>query len=125
MSTETLEPAKPINDVEIGEEAETVITRKPESVFLKRRKRRRLDLRTLAGTARESAKIYRQFAEGEMSAGELEARSRHLRRHSEILTTIEQKAQLTAIQEQLEAIRRESIPIALPANPSGLDEVPQ
>ena len=61
------------------------------------------DLRTLHGTLRESARVYRQLAQGEISMAEAEVRSRVLRRHGEILSALEQQAQLSAIQEQLAA----------------------
>jgi hypothetical protein len=127
MSTKNQETAKRINEVEIGEEVDLAAPHKPESVFLKRGRRRRLDLRTLAGTARESAKIYRQFAQKEITAGEAEIRSRMLRRHSEILTSLEQQAQLAAIREQLEALRTtQSFPTFDARQLNGLiDEVPK
>jgi hypothetical protein len=58
----------------------------------------------LAGTLREHARIYRAFNDNKIGPAELEIRSRHLRRHTDILGTIEQAQQLDAIQEQLKRI---------------------
>jgi hypothetical protein len=69
--------------------------------LLTRRRRRRLDLRTLHGVARESAKIYRALSQGEILPAQAEVRSRVLRRHSEILGVLEMEklgAQLKALE---------------------------
>ncbi len=73
--------------------------------YIKRARRRRLDLKTLHGTLRESARVYRELAEGRITMLEAETRSRVLRRHSEILTALEQRDQVAEIQRQLEALR--------------------
>ncbi len=64
-------------------------------------RRRRLDLKTLHGTLRESARVYRELAEGRITLGEADVRSRVLRRHSEILSSVEQREQLEDIRQQL------------------------
>jgi hypothetical protein len=110
MSTENPETAKPIKDVENGTDRETAIPRKREQVFLKgadRKRRRRLDLRTLNGTLRESARVYRELAEGKISLEHAEVRSRVLGRHRDILAALKQSEQLEAIQQQLAALRGE------------------
>jgi hypothetical protein len=104
MTHESSKPAFPVNDLENANEAENPSPRTQQSVFPKRKRRRRLDLRSLDGTARESASVYREFTSGKITAGELEVRSRHLRRHSEIVGTAKQAEQLAAIQSQLEAL---------------------
>lgn len=110
MSRKKSTAANRINGVEIGEGEKTASPHAQESVFLKRSKRRRLDLRTLHGTAREHGKVYRALAEGTISPLEAEGRSRVLGRHREILTSLEQMQQLQAIQEQLRALRGDPSP---------------
>jgi hypothetical protein len=56
--------------------------------LIQRVKRRRADLKTLNGVARESAKIYRALAQGTLQPAAAEVRSRVLRRHGELLATI-------------------------------------
>jgi len=56
--------------------------------LIQRVKRRRADLKTLNGVARESAKIYRALAQGTLPPAAAEVRSRVLRRHGELLATI-------------------------------------
>jgi hypothetical protein len=90
-----------INEVGVGQEGELALPKAQEGEFLKRARRRRLDLRSLAGTLRESARIYRELAEGRINASQAEVRSRVLRRHHEILAALEQQRQLAGIQEQL------------------------
>lgn len=109
--------AKRVNSLESGADQESPISHKTESVFLKRSRRRRLDLRTLDGTLRESGRIYRDLAEGRISQVDAEVRSRVLGRHREILNAMTQAAQLKALQEQLAQIQ----------NPPGLPvyEAPQ
>lgn len=58
-----------------------VITR---DQYEQRRRRRRLDLRTPFGIERESARIYRELAEGRVGAQTADVRSRVLSRHSMI-----------------------------------------
>jgi hypothetical protein len=122
MSTENPETVKPIKDVENGMDRETVIPRKREQVFLKgedRKRRRRLDLRTLNGTLRESARVYRELAEGKISLEHAEVRSRVLGRHRDILAALKQSEQLEAIQQQLAELR------ASPGMPIRSADVPQ
>jgi hypothetical protein len=115
--------AKPIKDVESGKDGKTLRTpehdqnspvigealpRQRKQVFLKgedRKRRRRLDLKTLHGTARESARVYRELAEGRITLEHAEVRSRVLGRHRDILAALKQSEQLEAIQAQLRALR--------------------
>jgi hypothetical protein len=76
----------------------------PNGEWLPRARRRRLDLRSLDGTLRESARIYREAAEGRISLASAEVRSRILRRHGELLAAREQQQQLADIQAQLKAL---------------------
>ncbi len=107
MTSQSEQDASVINGVEIGAERKTLSPQKKVAVFLERKRRRRLDLRTLHGTAREHAKVYRALAEGTITQVEAETRSRVLGRHKEILTSLEQRAQLQAIHDQLAALRAE------------------
>jgi hypothetical protein len=110
MTRKTSTKAKPINGVGSGEDGETIVTRTRQTYFPKgedRKRRRRLDLKTLHGTMRESARVYRELAEGRISLEHAEVRSRVLGRHREILSSLEQTRQLAAIQEQLQALRAE------------------
>lgn len=79
---------------------------------------------------RESARIYREFCEGRLSAGELEVRSRHLRRHSEVVTSIEQHALLTDMQQRFVTVEallkgRQVVAALIPADRPLSDEMPQ
>jgi|GEM_PF-7103509 len=85
-----------------------------EGQFVHRMRRRRLDLSTLHGTLRESARVYRELAEGDISMVEADVRSRVLRRHSDILTAVEQGQQIRNLQEQLERIQSHPGTPALP-----------
>jgi hypothetical protein len=70
--------------------------------LIQRQRRRRMDLRTLHGVARESAKLYRLLAQGQMLPAQAEVRSRVLRRHSEILSTL----QVESLAKQFEEWQR-------------------
>ena len=70
-----------------------------------RKRRRRLDLKTLDGTLRESGRLYRELAEGRISMAECEVRSRALKRHAEILGTVREAQQLEQLQEQIAALQ--------------------
>jgi hypothetical protein len=62
-------------------------------------------LKTLHGTLRESARVYRELAEGRIDLVTAETRSRVLSRHSQILTALEQRDQIEQLQRQLEALQ--------------------
>jgi hypothetical protein len=122
-ATENAEAVKPVSELENGTEPEALVThthdqkspvmgevlpRQRKQVFLKgedRKRRRRLDLKTLHGTSRESARVYRELAEGRITLEHAEVRSRVLGRHRDILAALKQSEQLAAIQEQLRALR--------------------
>jgi hypothetical protein len=99
MTQANQETANTANGMESVQDSADPATRALEGQLLKRRRRRRLDLKTLHGTLRESAKVYRELVQGEISMAEAEVRSRVLRRHGEILGQLEVKEYL----EQLEA----------------------
>lgn len=123
METQTQETANGVNGLENGSDTLGSQTRAPEAVFLKRRRRRRLDLRTLAGTLRESARVYRDIAEGKITLGEGEVRSRVLGRHKDILSSIEQVQQLKDLNQKLEALNSKPGEVEfLPAVPSDSKE---
>jgi hypothetical protein len=100
-------PAKPVKGLESGQESDAPAARKIEGQFLERRRRRRLDLKTVHGTLRESARIYRAVAQGELSLSAADVMSRVLGRHGELLNALEQRNQLEAIQQQLAALNGE------------------
>jgi hypothetical protein len=114
VETQTKERLNNINGLENGQDSESIATRTPDAVFLKRRQRRRLDLRSLAGTLRESARVYREIAEGKISLAEGEVRSRVLGRHKDVLAAIQQTEYLKSIDERLAAIEDERRLPALP-----------
>jgi hypothetical protein len=99
------QPANRINGMRSGQDAKAPPTSAHGGEYIKRAQRRRLDLKTLHGTLRESARVYRELAQGEISMVEAETRSRVLRRHSEILSALEQRDQVAEIQRQLEALK--------------------
>ena len=105
----TLDTTKPINGMNTGKDSEIDAPQTREGVFVKRRRRRRLDLKSLNGTLRESARVYRELAEGRISMAEAEVRSRVLRRHSEIMGTIEQRDLLAKLNDQLNELRAQSV----------------
>ena len=104
MTHKTVIAAPPLNDLGSGQDLESSGTQTREGVLLKRRRRRRLDLRTLPGALRESARVYRELAEGRISMAEAEVRSRVLRRHSEILSSVELGERAAAMDRRLEEI---------------------
>jgi hypothetical protein len=107
MSHSVLKQASRFKAMPDGEGGKNAPTSTQTGEFLKRGRRRRLDLKTLHGTMRESARVYRELAEGRIDLVEAETRSRVLRRHSEILTALEQRDQVTEIQRQLDALRNQ------------------
>jgi hypothetical protein len=125
--TKTQETANSVKGVECGHELGNDAPHTRESVFIKRRRRRRLDLKTLNGTLRESARVYRELAEGRISMAEAEVRSRVLRRHGEIMSDIEQRELLVSLNDQLaqlRAMRGEGAVITpVPALPRSTEEL--
>jgi hypothetical protein len=73
--------------------------------LLERRRRRRVDLKSLDGVLRESASIYKKLDQGELSFAEVEVRGRQLRRHSEILSVVEERRLIVQLQAKLNALQ--------------------
>jgi len=97
-------PPKPVKELETGQDAEVSQSHALEGEFLKRRRGRRFNLKHEHGTAREHIRTYRDFTSGLISMSEAEVRSRMLRRHSEILSSITQREQLAQIQFKYDEI---------------------
>ena len=116
--------AQAFKDMEGGTQAQTAQPSTREGELLKRKRRRRLDLKTLHGTLRESARVYREFAEGRITAGEAEVRSRVLRRHGEILGAVEQQRMIEDLQQKLDAIQSGSARTTTDLLPAPSSEVP-
>jgi hypothetical protein len=110
------QPVNRINGVHSRQDAKGAVAPTHGQEYLKRARRRRLDLKTLHGTLRESARVYRELAEAKITLLEAETRSRVLRRHSEILTALEQRDQIEALQRQLEALQGRSPALTLDAD---------
>ena len=85
MAHDDSEAAAEINRLESSQKAPAPLS----GQLIERAKRRRVDLRTLHGVARESAKIYKGLSTGQLQPAQAEIRSRVLRRHSEILSTLQ------------------------------------
>jgi hypothetical protein len=98
--------ANSVNEMRDGKNSQGIDPHAREGEFLKRVRLRRVDLRTLHGTLRESARIYRELASGRISMAAAEIRSRVLRRHSEILNAIEQQDYLAELQRQVVELQR-------------------
>jgi hypothetical protein len=110
MSRSKVKTARRIKDVNLGQESETQLSHVSESVFVKRSRLRKIDLASVMGTARESARVYKDLIRGEISMVEADVRSRILKRHAEVLTEIEKAEQLKQMQEQLDRIEQGSPP---------------
>lgn len=82
---------------------------KPKAVeFLpkeKPKRMRRLDLKTLDGTLRESASVYREFRQGTISMENAEVRRRMLSTHKEILSSREQHRQVAELIAEMKELR--------------------
>ena len=98
LATESTGNEPAINELQSSHDSADTLS----GELIERVRRRRCDLRTLGGVARESAKIYRLLAAGELPLAQVEVRSRVLKRHSEILSTL----QVEQIARQLEAIEQ-------------------
>ena len=72
-----------------------------EGEFLPRKRRRRLDLKSLDGALREHRRIYRALLEGEMHVSVFETASRALKRHIDALGTLQQHEQLEDLRRKL------------------------
>jgi hypothetical protein len=127
MSTQHQEAMKAINDLKTGVGAETVITRtqtdnsavveemapekpgrkaKPATgTLVERQFQRRNNINSLPGLIREHARLIALMRSGEIALDRAEVMSRAYSRHREMVTALEQRTMLTAIQEQLDALR--------------------
>jgi hypothetical protein len=73
--------------------------------LLKRRYKRRVDLRSLEGCLRESARVYRDLCDGLIGLETAEVKSRIIGRHRDILGDKDRKKQLADLVEQLRELR--------------------
>ena len=115
-----VEITRPNNEMDIAQEShdppkETKKLSSLEGKVLERRRRRFLDVRTLAGVARAHATLFREMMTGRLSLAHFEIASRGLKRHSEILSTLEQQEQLADIQAKLTELQASRNQPALPA----------
>jgi hypothetical protein len=85
-----------INELEASQVSRATL----QGQLLQRRRRRRLDLHSVAGLLRESAKVYRLLADEEITMAAAEVRSRVLKRHGEMLIGQE----VVALQQQLRQV---------------------
>ncbi len=76
-----------------------------QEVLLKRRNKRRVDLRSLPGVLRESARNYKDLIEGTISLETAEVRSRAIARHHEILNTVRQEVYVADLTAELKNLR--------------------
>lgn len=124
MTQQSAQATRAINGVGEGQDSPAAPAHALEGEYVKRRRRRRLDLRSLHGTLRESARVYRELAEARISMAEAEVRSRVLKRHGEILSAYEQGEQIREIQAKLAALQGSSL--TLPAiDPSPVSDLQQ
>lgn len=105
MAPETSNAAPTINELDRVRDSDSCASPASNQVLLKRRRRRRLDLKSLDGTLRESGRLYRELAEGRISMAECEVRSRALKRHAEILGSVKQAQQLEDLQQKLSELQ--------------------
>ena len=112
MTSKTAEAPQTINGVASGQDSAPALA----GEYVARR-RRRLDLRTLHGTLRESARVYRELAEGRISLSESEVRSRVLTRHSQILSSLETREQIAQLQAGIERLQTNPAPALDYADP--------
>jgi len=99
---------------ELATPAEGELLQRP-SKLQQRQKRRRMNLTTLHGTAREHARLIRQFINGDVSATTFELMSRALRRHMDINVAVEQGKAIEEIQQRLAALQSPTSVPKLPA----------
>jgi hypothetical protein len=117
LTTRKQKGAPTNKDLDSSQDAESAQTREPTQVFLKgetRKRQRRVDLRTLHSTARESARIYRAMVNGEISQEFADTASRVLGRHRDILAAHDQSEYHRSIEERLMAIEHQRKPLGAP-----------
>ena len=116
--------------MEFGREAEIVVTREqtenssrvaepvpakaasrrnppPNGTLVERQFQRRNNINGLPGLIREHARLIALMRSGEISLDKAEVMSRAYSRHREMVSALEQRTQLEAIQQQLAALRGE------------------
>jgi hypothetical protein len=76
--------------------------------FIPKKRRRRLDLKTLEGTARESALVYRDFVQGTITLEMAEVRRRLLGTHKEIVSEFERQRQMAELIAEVKELRQGS-----------------
>jgi hypothetical protein len=83
---------------------------------VERQFQRRNNINSLPGLIREHARLIALMRSGEISLDKAEVMSRAYSRHREMVSALEQRTQLEAIQKQLEAVRSGSglLPIDTP-----------
>jgi hypothetical protein len=127
MSTQNAEAAKPINEMkmeeevksshphtqgqdsgQVGKPAAAKPARKPKEVngtLVERQFKRRNNINSLPGLIREHARHIALMRTGEMPLDRGEVLSRAYARHKEMVSALEQRTQLAAIEQQLAALR--------------------
>jgi hypothetical protein len=90
----------------VGESSARPSGRKPVSgALIERQFQRRNNINSLPGLIREHARLIALMRNGEIALDRAEVLSRAYGRHKEMVTALEQRTQLAAIQEQLRALR--------------------
>jgi hypothetical protein len=75
--------------------------------MLRRRNRRKVDFKTLAGVLRESTRNYLDLLNGDISLEMGEVRGRAIARHREILLGMLQQQGLLELTQELQALRKD------------------
>lgn len=126
MTRTNVEAQPGINQMAQDSVAKQPVRHTDNSKLENRKRRRRLDLRTVDGTLRESARVYRELAEGRITQGEADTRSRILGRHAGIL----EQRYLESLDQQLRernALMNQARSVIdanpLPAIPGSTDDV--
>jgi hypothetical protein len=77
-----------------------------QELMLRRRNRRKVDFKTLAGVLRESTRNYLDLLNGDVSLEMGEVRGRAIARHREILLGMLQQQGLLELTQELQAMRK-------------------
>jgi hypothetical protein len=129
MSTQHQATIKAINEMKGGLGAETIAPRTQtenssqvaepaaapaagrrnpaQGVLIERQFQRRNNINSLPGLIREHARLIALMRSGEISLDKGEILSRAYARHKEMVSALEQRTQLAAIEQQLKALRGE------------------
>lgn len=113
-----------LNSGVVGEPGEAPASppRKALRGILERRWRRKNDIGTLHGLCREHARLIAAMHNGRITLEKGEVLSRAYSRHREMVSALEQRTQLAALQEQLEAITGKSSTLRLINDPNAKDD---